>query len=870
MSITREILVWAQGLPLWQSDAVSRLLTKQSLTADDIDDLFALLKSEHGIVDPKGRVPRPLSADQIPASVPVETHVEILSIKNMRNVNAIAKDQCLSFFKSGITVIYGDNGSGKSGYSRVLKRACCARDQKEEIYPNAKLSLDEGVPEAEFDIRVDGVEKSVKWVYKKEAPPELSSFSVFDTRCAQIYLDEEGDFSYMPYGLHIFKELSDVCQRLGGLVKEERSKFNVDLGVFKSLEGDSDVGRLVSSLSSKTDIEKVDALLHLSDEELSKRAELERALKEGNPKDRAAQIRRKCQRISAVEKKVEEAVGIVCQSVVDDLRGLSGRYRSAKAAAEIAAKEFKEREFLLPGTGGDAWRELFEAARKFALSAYPGKLFPYLGNDALCPLCQQPLNEGEARLKHFEEFIKQEAEMNSKRLRKELFDKYNSLKIKDVSLGVSAETYEEIGEMDEGVVHEIKKFEERLVLRKEKILKSIESDEWSGLECDFPGSLPRINEVIDRLNKEVDSLEKASDEKARTELQKQFVELDARFRMRQFENLLKEAVIKFKHQDKLDKCMSAVKTTEISKKSGDLSVRFISEELKEAINREFVALGVDGLSVSIESRSQKGKVLHKLKMDFQKEFDPGDILSEGEQRAVAIASFLAEVRLSGKNGGVVFDDPVSSLDHRRRGAVAKRLVEEAKVRQVIVFTHDLYFLCLLLEEANSSRVEYFTQSLRRASEGFGVADSELPFEGGGVKQRLGVLKDMQQRIDKLGRDGDEQECRRKTVEAYCKLRTTWERAVEEVLLCEVVLRFRKGVETQRLSGVVVDDDDYSTISRGMKKCSNYAHDRAFMGDVDVPSPRELLGDINEFEEWRNRVLARTRETSKKRKSGSCL
>ena len=493
-----------------------------------------------------------------------------------------------------------------------------------------------------------------------------------------------------------------------------------------------------------------------------------------------------------------------------------------------------------------------------------------LGNDALCPLCQQPLSEGEARLKHFEKFIKQEAEMASKRLRKELFDKYEHLKKKDVSLGISVETYEEIGEMDEGLVDEIKKFEKRLIFRKEAILKSIESNEWSRLEYDFPGSLPRINEVIDRMNKEVDSLEKASDEKARAGLQKQFVELDARFRMRQFENLLKEAVEKFKHQDKLDKCMSAVKTTDISKKAGDLSRRFISEELKEAINREFVALGVDGLSVSIESRSQRGKWLHKLKMDFQKEFDPGDILSEGEQRAVAIGSFLAEVKLSGKNGGVIFDDPVSSLDHRRRGAVAKRLVEEAKVRQVIVFTHDLYFLCLLLEEANSSGVEYFTQSLRRASDGFGVADSELPFEGGGVKQRLGVLKDMQQRIDKLCRDGDEKECRRLTVEAYCKLRTTWERAVEEVLLCEVILRFRKGVETQRLSGVVVDDNDYSTISRGMKKCSNYAHDRAFMGDVDVPSPRELLGDINEFEEWRNRVLARTKETSKKRKSCSCL
>jgi hypothetical protein len=41
--------------------------------------------------------------------------------------------------------------------------------------------------------------------------------------------------------------------------------------------------------------------------------------------------------------------------------------------------------------------------------------------------------------------------------------------------------------------------------------------------------------------------------------------------------------------------------------------------------------------------------------------------------------------------GIVFDDPVSSLDHMRREQIARRLAREAKVRQVNVFTHDLAF-----------------------------------------------------------------------------------------------------------------------------------------------------------------------------------
>jgi hypothetical protein len=97
---------------------------------------------------------------------------------------------------------------------------------------------------------------------------------------------------------------------------------------------------------------------------------------------------------------------------------------------------------------------------------------------------------------------------------------------------------------------------------------------------------------------------------------------------------------------------------------------------------------------------------------------------------------------------------------------------------------------------------------------------------------------------------------------------TWERAVEEVLLREVVLRFRKGVETQRLAGVVVDDEDYAKISAGMSRCSNYAHDKALEGGIAIPDPDELLADIDALETWRFEVEKRSVETGKKRKAGS--
>lgn len=295
--------------------------------------------------------------------------------------------------------------------------------------------------------------------------------------------------------------------------------------------------------------------------------------------------------------------------------------------------------------------------------------------------------------------------------------------------------------------------------------------------------------------------------------------------------------------------------------------KVVSKELADALNREFKALGVGTLKVSLQSRADRGKALHKLKLELPQSRSPGDILSEGEQRAVAIGSFLAEIGLNGDKGGIVFDDPVSSLDHRRREHVAKRLAAEAATRQVVVFTHDIYFLCLLLEEAKLAGTTISSQSLVRRAEGFGIADPELPFQGKNASKRIGALKAQQQLIAKLHKDGEEQEHRKQTMDAYVRLRMTWERAVEEVLLREVVLRFRKGVETQRLAGVVVDDEDYAKISAGMSKCSNYAHDKALEGGIAVPEPDELLADINALETWRLEVEKRSIETGKKRKAG---
>ena len=51
----------------------------------------------------------------------------LLAISEVENANRLAGNQHLPFAVEGITLIYGDNGSGKTGYVRIMKQVCRAR-----------------------------------------------------------------------------------------------------------------------------------------------------------------------------------------------------------------------------------------------------------------------------------------------------------------------------------------------------------------------------------------------------------------------------------------------------------------------------------------------------------------------------------------------------------------------------------------------------------------------------------------------------------------------------------------------------------------------------------------------------------------------
>ena len=179
-----------------------------------------------------------------------------------------------------------------------------------------------------------------------------------------------------------------------------------------------------------------------------------------------------------------------------------------------------------------------------------------------------------------------------------------------------------------------------------------------------------LNEIAAGWRESALKLDQSQDAAARTKMEKDLAELQARRQLSDLKAVALETVDRFILSAKLADCLTATSTTAISRKSTELTSTMATEEVAAALSEELLALGVNSISVAMQPSSTKAKTTFKLVLKSESGAVPQDILSEGEQRAIAIASFLAEVKLGKGKGGIVFDDP--GLIARSRSSRTRR------------------------------------------------------------------------------------------------------------------------------------------------------------------------------------------------------
>ena len=677
---------------------------------------------------------------------------------------------------------------------------------------------------------------------------------------------QPGRLRLCPVRADILAGLVGACNKLKARATAEKAANAPSNAAYAVLAGEkTEVAQKLRGIPAKTKAEDVEKLATLSEAELERLTLLNKTLAEADPKQKAVAVRQKASRFSSLKDRVAAATGAVNEERVGSLQALIGKSNAAKAAAELAAVEFKATPGQLAGTGSEEWKSLVEVARAFAELSHAEHEFPGLPPDAACPLCQNALGQqGAARLLRFDAFIKATAEKAAKDAHEAAAVPFRVIQQASVDLVFRDALVEEVTEIGPAVAAACTILQKTLKARQLAVLQAAAGKlAWDGLPKLSDDPQPGLAEIINRLLEQAKALDATADEKLKAAMVSEQAELDARRRLAEVKIAVFEAMTKHELCRKLQVCIDTMETRGISRKSTDLSRTTASQELADALNAELKLLKVHHLCVVMKPESPGGKTQFKLTLQLPGGGTPAAILSEGEQRAIAIASFMAEIRLGKGRGGIVLDDPVSSLDHRRRWEVAERLAKESLTRQVIVFTHDIYFLLILEQKAKDVRSTLTKNYIRRTADGCGVHSEDLPFDVLGTKDRLRRLWQMLVDVRKVAKEGDEDRQRHLTAKCYGQLRLAWERCIEEVLLNGAVQRFSEGVSTQCLKGVTVTDDDYRKIDAGMSKSSKFEHDAAAaVGRLPIPDPDELSDDIERLANWRETLNERVKGIAK--------
>lgn len=856
MAIFEEILAWAAKLPTWRQDALRRLCVRGEWDQADLGEILDLAKQHHGIGSALDPAPQsiPFAREYFPAEADKRATVVLTSLHTLVDVGRIPRDQALEFQAQGLTIAYGGNGTGKSGYARVLKQACRARSPG-TVYANAyDPNFAQLIPSATIDFELNGTPQRALWSGERgQVPqPELRGICVFDGDCARHYLQAREAATFQPVALTYLQQLANgLNQALRPRLQAEINGLAVDVLPFNIIPADTEAGRAVHPISATTNLVRARALSALTAEEQAEFARLPQEISEADPTSKAMLLDNAASRVDELVNAIGAAAGIVADDAIDAVQSAHRRMVEAEAAERVASAFLQAEDAtpLLPGTGQGPWALLFNAAREYSTgAAYPEQTFPVTNEGAQCVLCQQELTPAaKDRLQRFDHYVRDTASEAAQAARNSWQQLVRNVEQATVTFAISRVMSESLKARIDTLPEDIRIFQEDLLSRLQWLRVAVANGEWQGRPTYHANPTASIRQIADNLRAEAAALRANLDAAALAAKRLRLKELNARHLLSEHIGSIAQTVANLVRKVKLQNCLEDIGNTRpITLFAGQLAKIYISEALADRMNEELRKLDLYHIRVGVSSTGDAGSVrLGVLIPDSH--LDPHLVLSEAEQRMCALAYFFAELHQSGSTSGIVFDDPVSSLDHNHRTAVARRIVEESAIRQVIVFTHDAVFFGELTTLCGDAGQMPSVKSINYRAEGPGYIDAGLPYDMRRHPERIAQHRADHQRIAANFNNPPGDDERLAIRNAYDDLRVTIEVGIEDTILNGTVVRFRDNISVGRLDGVMtVQDAEYREVQRLHDKCCRNvrAHSHAAGQQRAVTQPQELLQDID--------------------------
>ena len=855
MTVVQEILDWSTHRPAWQRDALRRLFLKGKLDDRDLDELVLIAKEQHAPAAQSGAALRAesLAANQMPPPATTE-RVSLDAITDVRNVNALAQEQKVPCRSDGLTVVYGDNATGKSGYVRVLKKVCRARAADTPILSNVFDRPTIEPPRATINFSVGTTPEEFAWEEGSPSPDDLAAVSVFDSPSAAVYVNRtNNDVAYVPLGLDLLTKLAEACDSVGAKLREQITADSCHLEHLPADLAETPSGKWLKSITKITSVQEIDDHVTVSDQETEERERLRKVLSEKDPVLRAAELELQVERFEKLRCHLLTVSEAVTTAHLKHFRAAHEELRDAESASALATA-VRFGNLPVPAVGTAVWERLWKAAGEFREEIHAQHQEETLEDPARCPLCQQPLDEdAKARFKAFADHFlaKAESDIANKG------DAFSQARDVITGPGLAENSYRQ-------TIEEVRIEHPSLASRIDGYLAGCR-DAQRFVEAVLPDAeLPKAPDVPDfdaaplvsitaSLSIQTKQLRAASDPEKSRSISTRALELEAkRWHAAHRDEIVAEVERRVRRAS-MERAVSDTVTTGITQKSTELTQRYVTDELRAAFGRELENLTGESLNVELVGQpGMKGISYYRLELSGATLDDAGieSVLSEGELRTISLAAFLSELSTEETKSAVVLDDPISSLDVWSRDRVAERVSKLASERQVIVFTHSLGFLVSLLEQARHHRIASSNLMLVKTDAGAGVVTDDFPAEAQKFKGLIGKLRD-DCKTARGGSAKSEPFLYAAVIAKICTdFRKAVERGVEEVLLCEVVGRYQRQLRlTKILRLSAIDKEDVELLDRLMTKYSSYEHTQTSETRSPLPGIDEVERDVDSLAGW---------------------
>jgi energy-coupling factor transporter ATP-binding protein EcfA2 len=846
----KSVIDWINlnGKPLWWRHAVRITIEHGSISDKHKEVLYELAKTEFGIIP----LDQLFQINTLPVSdsgFTVENApVRLVAISNVSNIASLVENKNLNFDpSSNLSVVYGNNGSGKSSYAKILKNVCLTRGSAPVIISNV-YKLPRGLPSTEISIKVGSQPvKKENWI--KGSPPssELKSIRVFDSNSANHYLSKEDNIEYKPAALKILDELIEACN----YVETQCTKDIKSLGikaVFPILPSDSEVKKFLNVVSKDTTHEQLErnCANHSEIDGLDQLRKDLLELQANSPKDLKKKYRELHQRLEPLIEHFDDLNSMLNNDAISIVSNLYNSLKINEVAAETSRKLVLD-GLPVDGVASSAWVKMWEHVETFIATNGQGNSFPPIEGE-YCPTCIQPITQSAAdHLKSFNIYLKDKTHTELRAAKKSLETSTKKLKRLNFELAAHDGVLKWIESYKVEFAQNLIKLNSDLLSRHNAIVRDVPA--FTFPELDVTGLEWLKKQNMGFKQKEIDVKDDASKSLAVFKLKQTILDIEHRSKVTENKISIQNEILRLKQLHLFNNLNTSRKIAPVT-----IKVKVIAEEgsvgkLQEEFLQELRRLNFNNLSVETFTRGKDGQSTLQLKLS-KNSTKITEIASEGEQKCIALAGFLAELTVDNRKSAVVFDDPVNSLDHLWRDKFANRIVEESKVRQVIVLTHDLTFMKLLEDKANVQQVMIDVCAIRRHGDESGFPMESPPWEVLSTAKRIGKLKNQLPVLKKMYNNPNPEYFTKSTKEHYREMRITWERLVEEWLFIGVVERFNLDIRTQKLRYIdTIDASDNKIISESMKKCSDLMHYNASGFGVSFPDYNEVESDFDSLDTY---------------------